>query len=274
MLIKWGLDAALPPITFAGLRYSLAFLCLVPFVLLNPAERVALRTLPRPLWIELVLLGAVLYALAQGAQFVSLAYLPAATVSLLLNLTPLLVAALAVGVGGEPPSPAQWAGVALTVVGVGVYFLPLDLPALHGAGLTAALVCLAANAVASLQGRRVNRGALHSPLLITTVSMGIGAALMLATGLAAQGMGRLSGSQWAILWWLAVVNTALGFTLWNRSLRELTAVESSILNSTMMPQIAILAWVFLGEPLTLRQIAGMALVAVGALVVQLGRYRR
>jgi drug/metabolite transporter (DMT)-like permease len=268
VLIKWGLDAALPPITFAGLRYGLAFLCLIPFLLLKPPERGALRTLPRALWLELVLLGAVLYALAQGAQFVSLAYLPAATVSLILNLTPLVVALLAVAVSGEPPRRAQWGGVALTLFGVGVYFLPLDWPALRGAGLAAALVCLGANAAASLQGRRVNRAAVHSPLLVTTISMGVGAALMLAVGIGAQGVGRLSGGQWAILLWLAVVNTAFAFTLWNRSLRTLTAVESSILNSMMMPQIAILAWLFLGEPLTPRQIAGMTLVAVGALIVQ------
>lgn len=271
VLIKWGLNEALPPITFAGLRYALAFLCLTPFLFLNPAERSALRSLPRPLWAELVLLGAVLYALAQGAQFVALAHLPAATVSLILNLTPVAVAALAVAIGGEPPSARQWGGVALTVLGVAIYFLPLDLAVLRGAGLAAALVCLGANAVASLQGRRVNRGAVHSPLLITAVSMGIGAALMLAVGIGVQGMGRLSGGQWAILLWLAVVNTAFAFTLWNRSLRTLTAVESSVLNSTMMPQIAILAWALLGEPLTLRQIAGMALVAVGALAVQVGR---
>lgn len=32
ILIKWGLDA-LPPLTFAGLRYFLGFLCLLPFAL-------------------------------------------------------------------------------------------------------------------------------------------------------------------------------------------------------------------------------------------------
>lgn len=58
-------------------------------------------------------------------------------------------------------------------------------------------------------------------------------------------------------------------TLWNRSLQVLTAVESSILNSLMMPQIAILAFVFLGEGLTTKAIAGMALVGIGTLVVQL-----
>lgn len=48
-------------------------------------------------------------------------------------------------------------------------------------------------------------------------------------------------------------------------------VESSIINSTMLPQIAVLAWLFLDEPLGPRQMAGLALVGVGMLVVQLRR---
>jgi drug/metabolite transporter (DMT)-like permease len=54
-------------------------------------------------------------------------------------------------------------------------------------------------------------------------------------------------------------------------------MESSIINNTMLIQIAILAWIFLGETLTLAQILGMLLAAVGALLVQLrinGRKRR
>jgi len=46
---------------------------------------------------------------------------------------------------------------------------------------------------------------------------------------------------------LAIVNAAFAFTLWNKSLQMLTAVESSIINGTMLPQIAILAWIFLNE---------------------------
>jgi uncharacterized membrane protein len=36
-----------------------------------------------------------------------------------------------------------------------------------------------------------------------------------------------------------------------------------------MPQIAILAFIFLGEALNLQEIAGLILVGIGALVVQL-----
>ena len=39
----------------------------------------------------------------------------------------------------------------------------------------------------------------------------------------------------------------------------------------MLIQIAILAWVFLGERLTVQGIAGLALAAIGMLVVQVRR---
>jgi drug/metabolite transporter (DMT)-like permease len=99
--------------------------------------------------------------------------------------------------------------------------------------------------------------------------MGIGGLLLLAIGSTGEGIGRLDLTQWLIIGWLAVVNTALAFTLWNRTLRTLTAVESSVINNTMLPQIVLLAWLFLGEPLSLRQIGGILLVAAGTLVVQL-----
>jgi drug/metabolite transporter (DMT)-like permease len=53
-----------------------------------------------------------------------------------------------------------------------------------------------------------------------------------------------------------------------------TAVESSIINSTMLPQIAILAWVFLGEGLNLRQMLGLGLVTIGIVIVQVWRGKR
>jgi drug/metabolite transporter (DMT)-like permease len=76
-------------------------------------------------------------------------------------------------------------------------------------------------------------------------------------------------TSWAIVLWLAVVNSALAFTLWNRTLRTLSAMESSIINNTMLFQIAALAWMFLGEELGWREVAGMVLAAAGILAVQL-----
>ena len=102
--------------------------------------------------------------------------------------------------------------------------------------------------------------------------MGIGGFLLLIIGVTTKGFCSLNLVQWLIVGWLAVVNTAVAFTLWNNTLKTLTAVESSIINNTMLPQIAILAWLFLDEPLNSRQILGIVLVGTGTLIVQLWRH--
>lgn len=102
--------------------------------------------------------------------------------------------------------------------------------------------------------------------------MGIGSLILLVVGATIQGFGQLGLRQWLIIGWLAIVNTAFAFTLWNNTLRTLTAVESSIINNMMLPQIAILAWLFLDEPLSSRQVIGLILVGAGMLIVQLWRH--
>jgi len=51
------------------------------------------------------------YAVAQGAQFVALAYLPAITVSLLLNFSTVVIALLGIVFLTERPGLQQWGGV-------------------------------------------------------------------------------------------------------------------------------------------------------------------
>ena len=273
VLIKIGLQVNLPALTFAGLRYTLAFLCLIPLVLSNRQHRATLRHLPRATWGQLILLGLVSYALTQGSQFVSLSLLPAATVTLLLNLTSLVVGVINAIKGQEKPTWIQWLAMGLSTVGVAVYFLPLDLPPGVWLGLTVAILGVVANATGSILGRETNRKAHLPPLLVTFVSMGIGAGLLLVVGGTTQGFGTLKLQQWVIISWLTIVNSAFAYTLWNRTLQTLTAVESSVINNLMLPQIAILAWVFLGETLTGRQIAGLVLVGLGVILVQILRPR-
>lgn len=267
VLIKIGLKE-LPALTFAGLRYSLAFACLLPFALRGP-QRSELRRLTRLDWLKLAALGVIYYAVTQGTQFLGLYYLPAATVSLFLNFTAILVAGLGVVLLGEVPSRLQWAGMALFLVGVMIYFFPLVLQPGQAIGIWVTLAGVAANAVSAVLGRAINREGRLSPLTVTTLSMGIGALLLLGTGLLFQPLPHLSWQGWLILGWLAVVNTALAFTLWNRTLRSLSAMESSIINNTMLVQIALLAWLFLGEGLTGQQVLGLGLVSVAVLAVQL-----
>jgi drug/metabolite transporter (DMT)-like permease len=51
-------------------------------------------------------------------------------------------------------------------------------------------------------------------------------------------------------------------------------VESSIINNTMLIQIAILAWLFLGDQLSGQEIVGLALAVAGTLIVQTARQKK
>ena len=269
VLIKIGL-ADIPALTFAGLRYTLAFLCLLPFALRSGKLR-SLRAVSRRGWLRLILLGLIYYAVTQGASFVALDYLPAVTLSLLLNFTTIITALLGIVLLAERPTALQWIGIAVFMAGVVVYFYPVDFPAREVVGLLVGLLTVLANSISSVLGRSVNRSGDLDAMTVTVVTMGIGAIALLGTGVAVQGMPALNLTHWLIIAWLAVVNSAFAFTLWNHTLRTLSATESSIINNTMLIQIAILAWVFLGERLTVQGIAGLALAAIGMLVVQVRR---
>ena len=267
VLIKIGLED-IPALPFAGLRYALAFLCLLPFAI-RSRQLTRLRGLSAGTWLRLVLLGLLFYAVTQGAQYLSLFYLPAATTSLLLSFTIIVVALLGMLLLHERPTGMQWGGTGLYLAGILLYFYPVALPRGEVIGLAVAIAGVLANALSSILGRHVNRNAELEPLAVTVVSMGIGAAVLLVGGVLTQGLPRLTLTNWAIIVWLAVVNSALAFTLWNHTLRTLSAMESSIINNTMLFQIAVLAWVFLGEGLTWREVAGMGLALLGTLAVQI-----
>ena len=273
VLIRWGLDdEGLTPVMFAALRYGLAAIVLVGFVIVRERHGRNRYHVDRGFIARLVVLGVVMYALTQGAMFVALDEQPAATTSLVLSLTPLLVAAGAAITLSEVPTRWQLIGVVLVVVGATLYFAG-DLGATV-AGMSAALIALLANVTAAILGRGVNRQGRLPALTITTISMAVGAGTLAFIAIGFEGIPTISTRGWLIILWLAVVNTAFAFTLWNLSLQRLTAVESASINNTMLVQIALLAWFFLGEAPGALGLLGIALVTVGVYLVQATRWAR
>lgn len=267
VLIRFGLDdESLPPITFAGLRYSLAATVLLTIALRRAGSRAQLRNLGTSGWRSLAVLGLVFYAVTQGAQFVAIDNQPAATTSLMLAPTPFLVAVLSQFSIGESVHRRQFGGAAIMIIGA-VLFFSGNLGATV-VGMTAATIGLAANVASALLGRAVNREQHLAPLTVTAASMAVGAAVLLVAGLVTEGLPQLGATAIAVIVWLAVVNTAWAFTMWNASMRRLAAVESAAINNTMLVQIAVLAWLFLGEPPGLVGGLGIVIVSVGALLAQ------
>jgi drug/metabolite transporter (DMT)-like permease len=267
VIIKIGL-AEIPPLTFAGLRYSIAFACLLPLAFTKP-NRAELRKLDRNDWIKLCIYGLLFISFTQGAMFTGLLFLPAVTVSLWLNFTPLVVAVMAIFLIKEYPTFRQWGGVFLFIAGILIYFFPIVLSENQEVGLIIMSIGVLANSGSAVLGRNINRAAKINPVIVTIVSMGIGSMILLIAGIVIQGLPFISWQNVLYLLWLAVINTALAFTVWNYTLRTLSAMESSIINGTMLIQIAVLAWIFLGEAITLQEGIGMLIAAIGAVLVQL-----
>lgn len=115
VLIKIGLGE-IPALTFAGLRYTIAFACLLPIAVLTGRKRPSPGA-PGRVLAQLIGLGLLLYTLTQGAVFVALAYLPAVTVNLLWSFSTAAVALLGIVWLAERPSLFQWLGVALAALG-------------------------------------------------------------------------------------------------------------------------------------------------------------
>jgi len=266
IIIKWGLED-ISPLFFAGLRYSLAFIIFLPFILrknqINGLKQLTIKD-----FMKLILLGFVFYFVTQGTQFIGLSLLSSVAVSLLLNFTPLLVLAMGIIFLNEKPTKKQIAGIAIFLAGTSIYFLPVDFTGAQLAGLVVMIVGVAANALSAVLGRNLNRSCKLDPLIVTFVSMGFGSFLLLITANIFEEFPVISLKNWIYILWLAGINTALAFTLWNKTLQVLTAVESSIINNTMLIQIAILSFIFLNENLSAKEIVGLGIAVFGAVLVQ------
>lgn len=276
ILIKFGVnDLALPPLWFAGLRYALAAIVLIA-VALPALRRTIGEGIDRRSLLGVAILGLLLYAVTQGAQFAALVHLPAVAVSLALTATPVLVAFASLR-GTEAPSPAQIGGTFAVLAGAALYFGPLELGTTAVIGLVIAIVGVGANAASALVGRRIARDTLPhvgGVVGMTALSMAVGAVALVVAGALTEPLPPITFPVLAVITWLALVNTAFAFTLWNHTLRTLTAVESSVMNNLMLVQIAALAWLFLGETLDGWQLAGLTVALAGVAAVQLLGRRR
>lgn len=266
IIIKWGL-IEIQPITYAGLRYILAFLFFIPLIA-KKKYLTEIKRLSTHQWKKLILLGLVFYTITQGTQFLGLSLLPSVTVSLMLNFTPFVVAIMGIIFLNEKPTNLQWLGTIIFIAGIIVYFFPISIIGNKASGLAIMCVGILANAGSAVIGRNINMNKDISPLVVTFISMGIGAIFLIIIGILYGGFPKISFKTWMYLLWLALINTAFAFTLWNHTLRTLSAMESSIINGTMLIQIAILAWFFLGESISINELIGMLIAAFGAILVQ------
>ena len=263
VFIKMGL-VYIGPLTLAGLRYSLAALVLLPWVL---RQRERLTNLPRSMWLRLALLGLCAYTIANGAFNWGLKVIPATMMSFLMNLNPLLIFFASLVWLKEYPSRRQGLGLLVALFGSGLFFSG-GLEAGLTTGLVIALVGLVAFSAFGVLGREVAREQKVNTILLTAIPLAIGGLSLLSIAIPLEGLPHMTANAWALVLWLAVVNTALAYMLYNHALKELTALEMNVLLNISPMITAIWAWVLLGERLSGVEWAGMIVMVIGVGLVQ------
>jgi probable blue pigment (indigoidine) exporter len=140
-------------------------------------------------------------------------------------------------------------------------------------GLLLMLGTLVLSTIATTLTRRVARQGATPTLHLTLVSTGAGALVILPVGVLAESAPHFPAAVVGALFWLAVANTAVAFSLWNHALRTLTAFEANVIANTTVFQVGVLGWLFLGESLTPRQILATCIAFGGVLLAQLPAVR-
>jgi drug/metabolite transporter (DMT)-like permease len=276
VIIKFGLEE-IPPFIFAGLRYSLASIILCAIIFNNKDYYQSIKSQSKQWWIKVLAYGLLFIAITQGAQFLALDLLPAITVSFILNITPFIVIILSTIIISERPTLYDLFFLFITFLGLIMYFLPLDLESATIAGLIVGIIAVLANAGSSILGRDLNKKQDAPPIVITCVSMVIGSVVLLILGISLDSIYivfSLSMTSIIYIIWLGLINTALAFTIWNKAMIKLRAVDISLINSTMLPQVVLLSIIFLSEFPTFKEWVGLILLVISVFCIQIAQARK
>jgi drug/metabolite transporter (DMT)-like permease len=251
----------LGPLTIGGLRYFLGFLCLLPFL------RRRSFFLTRAQWLRMALLGFCAYTLANGAMFWALRYLPATTGSFMLSMVTVTILLGGIVWLREIPSRLQGGGIFIALAGITMFFSPGLKPG-EPLGLAIFALALIGFTLFGLLSRIAAIDRQVDTLTLTALPLAIGGGLLLAIAVPLEGLPSASLRTWGLVLFLATINTALGYVLYNHALQSLQAFELNILLSLTPIWTALLGWLLLDEILVIQQWAGIFIVMVGILLAQ------
>ncbi len=257
----------IPPVTLSFLRWSLAFLIILPF---------AWKHLKRD-WAAIhARLGTMIVLSVAGIgafntlQYWALEYTQALNTLLLQSAGPLFVAMWSLILLGVRLTPAQASGIALSLTGVLVILLHGDLTTLSNIELnrgdlifTVALAIFGLYSVLSLK-----RPKIHG-LSFVGFTFGCGAACLiplLIWELLSRPLMQLDAMNLLTLFYVAVFPSTLAYLCFNRGVQLIGANRAAPFFHVVPVFGSAMAIVFLGERPQLFHIIGFALVLTGVFV--------
>lgn len=223
----------------------------------------------RARWPSVVGAGILMNGLYLGLFFTAMQEIPAATAALIGSLAPVLTALLSGPLLGERFRWLQWVGFALGVVGVALV-VGVDYVSLGArTGIVAALVGVCSMTLGTLWHARVGRGL---PLLATNALQMAASGVFCALVMLAFEAPKIVWSEatFLALGYLTVAVSLGGMGLYLLMLRHGAAGKVAS-NFYLTPgTAAVLAFLILGEEISLKAVAGLLIATAGVWLVQRG----
>jgi len=261
----------LPPLTLVFLRVALGAAILVPLL------RVRGLGFPKSIsgWTPFVVIGLLNNVIPFSLIVIGQTFIPSGLASILNATTPLFTVLVMAAAGEEALQVRRVAGVALGLAGV-IILRGWGIETRTGQGL-GILLCLGgalSYGVAALAARRLLKDS--APLGTATFQLMASTVMMALVASAVEqpwGLPMPSLTTWLAVLGLAGLSTALAYIVFFQILRR-SGATNVMLVTLLIPVTAILlGWLVLGEPISMREIAG-AIVIGSALLVIDGRALR
>jgi drug/metabolite transporter (DMT)-like permease len=263
----------LPPMLMAGLRFLLAGAVVFAWGLRRDGQWPAARA-----WAEAFLLGALFFVGGNGAVVWAESRVPSGVTSLLVATMPLWLVVLdwIRPLGTRPPGSVL-AGVVLGFVGLAVLLPPGRFADGGGVDPLGAFVLVLGTlcwATGSLYARHAHLP--KSLLLASGMEMIGGGALLTLVGIVAGELGRVDPRAFSLrstlaLGYLVVFGSIVAFNAFTYLVQNATPARLSTY-AYVNPVVAVLlGWMFAGEELSLRTLAGAAVIVGSVVMVTAGR---
>ncbi|WDE11798.1 EamA family transporter [Thalassomonas haliotis] len=237
-LIKGELTG-IPPALVAFIRLGFCFILFMPLALMAKKYRPNLR---------LVLLGSIQFGVMYLAYIASYQYLPGYLVAVFTIFTPLYVMLF------DALLTRRFNAILLLPVLLSIFATAVIVFKMPDSGqvITGFAILQLAN-LAFAFGQVAYKhycATLTSPHKVNMASMYLGAMLLTALAALPQTIGSdivISERQWAVLVYLGLIASGLGFFLWNLGARQVSAPLLAIMNNAYVPLAVLLALTLFNE---------------------------
>ncbi|MCR9086156.1 MAG: DMT family transporter [Rhodobacteraceae bacterium] len=263
--LRDGID----PVTLNALRWTIATVILAPFVLRALWTSRAVLRANAGLILGLSLTGVIGF---QVLVYEALSQIPVVNAVLMLATMPVVILAMAAA-GQRKGIPVMgWLAVLLSILGVAVLLTEGDLSQLLAARLgTGDLWMLAAVVLWSIYTlllRRRPGGFSGNVLLLAMILPALPFLAAAAARWGATDFAALSGLQWSLILYIGVFPSLLAFLAWNYGVAKVGPEAAGFFINLMPVFATVLAWLLLGETISIPQLGGGALIVFGLVLSQ------